>query len=129
MKLVIDMLKDAYPQAEIDERSYKVDRTLVMDIDGCKVGIETQGDPGSRLPTSLKRFVDADCEIIVCACRSYGATRTLVEDLSKNGYVIQWFDKHRSIEFAHQARDNESVARRVLAAIGEALKAREAPAA
>ncbi|KQP17034.1 hypothetical protein [Pseudorhodoferax sp. Leaf265] len=121
LNLVIDLLKAAYPHAQVEERRYKVDRTFVLVIDGRKVGVETQGDPASRLPTSLKRFVDAGCEVIVCACRSYGATTQSVEDLATRDYAIQWFAKDRSDHVADQARDNADVAKRIFEAVHRAL--------
>lgn len=121
LNVVIGLLKAAYPRAQVDERPYKVDRTFLLMIDGRKVGVETQGDPASRLPTSLKRFVDAGCEVIVCACRSYGATKQSVEDLATQDYAIQWFAKDRSDQAADQARDNEAVATRIFEAVQRAL--------
>ena len=33
------------------------------------VGLESQGDPGSRIFDSLEKFVELGCDVIVCACR------------------------------------------------------------
>ncbi|MFA5203473.1 MAG: hypothetical protein WC708_03630 [Lentisphaeria bacterium] len=48
----------------------------VITIDGVKIGIESQGDPGnrSRIFESLKLFSRIKCDIIVCATRTRGKT-------------------------------------------------------
>lgn len=43
-------------------------------INGVLVGVESQGDPYSRLFQSLDDFVSMGCDIIVCACRSSGCS-------------------------------------------------------
>lgn len=63
---------------------------MVLTINGVKIGIESQGDPEkkSRLPQSLKEFVDNGCSIIVCARRTRERTFNTVEDLRTKGYEI-----------------------------------------
>ena len=55
-----------------------IDVKAIMDIpirgNIIKVGIESQGDPDSRLNSSLVDFVNANCDIIICACRTSGET-------------------------------------------------------
>lgn len=43
-------------------------------INGVLVGLESQGDPYSRMFQSLDDFVSMGCDIIVCACRSSGCS-------------------------------------------------------
>lgn len=55
---------------------------IVNGVNGRVVGIESQGDPGSRLQNTLAAFVAANCDIVFCACRSRGMTVGWVNALS-----------------------------------------------
>ena len=66
------------------------DVNAVIEVHGILVGIESQGDPGSRMFNSLKDFLSAGCEIIVIACRTYGATYRAVNDMHQHGYQVIW---------------------------------------
>jgi len=66
------------------------DIKAIFTIDGVKIGVETQGDPYSRIFESIDDFIKEGCELIVCACRTRGATIEKVRDLRKNGYRIIW---------------------------------------
>lgn len=121
LNLLADQIKAAFPTSVVAEQQYKVDRTLIVMIEGHKVGIETQGDPGSRLGVSLRRFVDAGCEVIVCACRSRGDTMELVKAVEERGYAVQWFAKSKSADVADQLSDNADVARAVYEAVLRAI--------
>lgn len=55
------------------------------------VGIETQGDPGSRMQQSVDDFVTWGCEIILVACRNQGGTINKITNLESNhGYTVLW---------------------------------------
>ena len=55
------------------------------------VGIETQGDPGSRMQQSVDDFVAWGCEIILVACRNQGGTINKITNLESNhGYTVLW---------------------------------------
>jgi|LSQX01.1.fsa_nt_gb hypothetical protein len=58
-------------------------------IDGVKLDIETQGDPGSRLECSLKLFLEHDCKVIICATRTRGSTTEFVNNLQPQ-YHVSW---------------------------------------
>lgn len=76
-----------------------IDITYVLDINSVKIGIESQGDPNSRQPRSLKHFVSLGCNIIICASRTTGMTVDAVNELhSLHGYDIIWSTNHRSWE-------------------------------
>ena len=120
--LLIDKIKTAYPGAKIDEKRYKIDVTIIVVINGVKVGIETQGDPNSRLGASLKRFVEAKCKVIICASRSYGGTLELVTNAASAGYELKWFDKAR-VEASNHSSANAAVAAELFEAFQEALVA------
>ena len=55
---------------------------IMHGVNGLVVGIESQGDPNSRLPQSLSAFVAAKCDIVFCACRTSGMTVSWVNALS-----------------------------------------------
>jgi UDP-glucose 6-dehydrogenase len=80
-------------------KEYLKEITAVIDIGGIVIGFETQGDPNSRLNASLKLFLNKhECDIIICATRSYGQTVKYVEDVEKYGYEITWIIKEQDIE-------------------------------
>jgi hypothetical protein len=53
----------------------------MQNIKGFLVGIESQGDPNSRLKNSLSDFEESGCDIIFCAARTRGMT-------------VQWINSH-----------------------------------
>ena len=69
-------------------------KVLIHGVNGKLVGIETQGDPNSRLKESLSYFLAEKCDIIFCACRTSGMTVTWVNDHSA---------KHK-VQFVPQTR-------------------------
>jgi len=59
------------------------------------VGIESQGDPGSNQSEWIEACIDADCEVIVAACRSYGKTYDDAYRLARdNGYEVVEVTNH-----------------------------------
>ena len=62
---------------------------ILTNVKGHKVGIESQGDPGSRLQQSLQTFANANCTIIICATRTSGMTVSWVNSLSP-AYVVHF---------------------------------------
>jgi hypothetical protein len=71
------------------------DIRVVIKINGVLIGIESQGDPNSRLFASLKIFIEIDVRIIICATRTRGATVWAVQDLKKEGFTLNWTDKQK----------------------------------
>lgn len=55
-----------------------------------QIGIESQGDPNSRIFKSLPIFKKINCDIIICATRSSGKTCDVVVD---TGYEIFWIQQ------------------------------------
>ena len=84
-------IKAKYPSATIQAlHSGTQDITVIMHgVNGLVVGIESQGDPNSRLQQSLPSFAAANCDIIFCACRTSGMTVGWVNALSAT-YNIQF---------------------------------------
>lgn len=70
---VFNQLKKKYP-AHALVLINDCDIKATIEIKGIKVGIESQGDPYSRMQESMDDFVTKNCEIIVAACRTSGGT-------------------------------------------------------
>jgi hypothetical protein len=66
--------KDYFP----NEDDIKIE---MKNIKGFLIGIESRGDPNSRLRSSLDDFEKAECDIIFCAARTRGMT-------------VQWINSH-----------------------------------
>jgi hypothetical protein len=82
-KVIEDLLSNGAKEVKRKTYSIDEDETAILDYKGIRIGIETQGDPKSRLFPSLKDFVQENCEIIVCACRTSGNTYEAVVNLKK----------------------------------------------
>ena len=81
---VIQLLSSKYNKAIINIVINGNDKKVIFqNIKGLTIGIETQGDPNSRLQKSLSDFSTANCDIIFCACRTSGMTVNWVNSLSK----------------------------------------------
>lgn len=97
IRYVFELLSSRYHVIE-PRNGYnpKVDVKAIIGIpqsDGhiVKVGIESQGDPGSRQMDSINYFINKDCEIILVACRVKGTTKTEVLSLQRNDWQVIWF--------------------------------------
>lgn len=87
-------LQTKYPSATIQSLynggTRAKDIAVIMSgVNGFVVGIESQGDPNSRLQQSLTTFATAKCDIIFCACRTTGMTVGWVNALSAT-YSVQF---------------------------------------
>lgn len=93
---LIDEIKNSYKNANVQiicKRHKTLDIAVIITLpDGRKIGIETQGDPGSRLMKTLKVFQNENCEIIYCPTRTKGMTVDWVNAL-KPKYEIEFIKK------------------------------------
>jgi hypothetical protein len=90
LNYVIQILSNKYTNSQINTIIDGVDKKVIFkNIKSFTIGIETQGDPNSRLEKSLTDFLNAKCNIIFCACRTTGMTVTWVNALSKQ-YTIHF---------------------------------------
>jgi len=105
IKMVFDLLASRYKHHWICEKRYKHDITAILTIESKgkrtrirkKIGIESQGDPGSRLQRSLRSFIKLNCKVIVCARRSQRRTFDDVEKLAFNHrYQVKSFYQTKS---------------------------------
>lgn len=90
IKEVFNQLRSKYPtnvEILIDDDDIKA----IVIVNGIKVGIESQGDPYSRMQDSMDDFVNYNCEIIVAACRTKWGTYEKIQSLNTDyGYDIIW---------------------------------------
>ncbi|MDP3558335.1 MAG: hypothetical protein Q8T03_13265 [Bacteroidota bacterium] len=81
------------------EINFTGDVKTIITIEELKIGIESQGDPNSRLFESLKEFSKKSCSIIICATRTSGATVDAVNNLKKShNYDVIWVTNYRSMD-------------------------------
>lgn len=76
-RTLIQALKDLhvmYPSATVQalHDANNGMKIVLREVHGRIVGIESQGDPGSRLQQSLSDLLAAKCDVIFCACRIRG---------------------------------------------------------
>jgi len=80
---LLELLRSKYPKAIYRELHRGRDiKVVIENIKGKTIGIESQGDPNSRLLSSLEIFKAEKCNIIFCSCRTSGMTVDWVNTLS-----------------------------------------------
>ena len=113
IKKVYELLIKKYTKINIIVEPLKtIDIRIIIEINGIKIGIESQGDQGhegSRLETSLKLFTENNCQIILCATRTKGATVRLVNKLNSS-YLIDFIKKPIMLEKNKHNESNQKVA-------------------
>lgn len=117
LMMVIGFIRKLYPAAGYVsyEKDSKDEKCIFEDVDGLKIGIETQGDPGCRLPQSLKDFSDAGCNVIICASRTRGCIVEAIESY-RHVYDITFIAK--KIVTADFEKANEEDAVKILKELG-----------
>ena len=77
------------PWHDDDYDSYVIGTVKDMDGNVGVVGIENQGDPNYHQKEWIQACIDANCNVIVAVCRSYGKTKTDAYQMSHdNGYFV-----------------------------------------
>ena len=98
IKEVYNLLVSRYPNnVQIIHPVKSGDVKAIVDVKGVCIGIESQGDPNSRMFQSLQDFLNAGCDIVVIACRTSGETYKAVKGMHQYGYQVIWTanDKNR----------------------------------
>ena len=121
IKIIYDLLKQNYLNANCDEIILKTDIKIIITINGIKIGIESQGDPNSRLEDSLKYFVENGCQIIICAARTRGMTNDWIKQYS-NQFEIKWIEKQVSGNEENQNDDNQLQAKHIFEEINKLIQ-------
>jgi ABC-type multidrug transport system ATPase subunit len=109
LRKVYELLKAKHPNAPVTHEIINHDVRAIFNINGHRIGLESQGDPGSRIFTSISLFVREECEIIVCATRTRGQTVEVIENL-KPQYSIKWIPKLREPDEAQHEQINKALA-------------------
>lgn len=66
------------------------DISALFEINGVRFGLESQGEPDSRIFDSLDEFIKNECDIIIVSCRTEGEVIKKIESLGDQGYRIIW---------------------------------------
>jgi hypothetical protein len=109
IKKIYEKIKHKYHDVEVVEELILSDIRCIIVVNGVKIGIESQGDPNSRLFSSLEYFKKSRCDMIICASRTRGKTIQAVKSLEKE-YEIKSFHKRseHSLE-SRAAADNRFI--------------------
>lgn len=96
IKALFEALSKKYPNdTNIIENNGDI--LAAIRIGDILVGIESQGDPNSRMFDSLTQLRDMGCNIIICACRTSGATIDKVKSLhTEYGYDLIFVSNPRT---------------------------------
>jgi hypothetical protein len=110
---VYELLKAKYPDYKEEEFKITIDIRVILVINGFRIGIESQGDPGGRLVNSLNLFLKKKCDVIVCSTRTRGQTVEAVKKLSKHDYNIKWFEQNY-VKPSEQDKNNLAMAKEIV---------------
>lgn len=101
IKFAAQYIIDRYPNTKIEWLCKGGDIKVIVNINNIKIGVESQGDPNSRLFKSLDDFTKVHkCEIIICSTRTGGDTVHAVNKLSSE-YEVIWVANPRSCKIDH----------------------------
>lgn len=91
VRAVYHLLKDKGHKLLVEEWQGE-DIKAIFEVNGVKVGVESQGDPSSQMGETMEKYVEAGCDIIVTACRTKSDTYHKVIDYlgEENGYDVLW---------------------------------------
>lgn len=99
IKRACQLILTKFPNTEpsSDAVDYSGDVNLIITICGVKIGIESQGDPNSRMFHTIESFAKEGCSIILCATRTAGATVKKVDEVAdKHNYNTLWISSYYS---------------------------------
>ena len=87
---------------------------IITSVNGHKIGINSRGDDPRWIERWNKKLVDNNCDIIFCACHSYGKTVATVNSFEKSGYEIEFIQKRQVDEKQLQIKINVAQANELL---------------
>ncbi|MHA3084021.1 hypothetical protein ACX1NX_12820 [Acinetobacter sp. ANC 5383] len=112
-------IQNKYPNAlrtiHIHRKDICISYEIIVNGSVIKVGIESQGDPNSRLKDSLELFKNIGCDIIFCACRTQGMTVDWINDFAQRNHYNQpiFITKQKNLSLT-QSQDNLSAAQNLM---------------
>jgi hypothetical protein len=117
-KVCENLLRDfpnAKPSAIPD---YSGDILITIQLDKIKIGLESQGDPNSRMinDDTIRKLADkeldtelSECDIIICATRTGGMTVKKVDEIAnKYGYNTLWISSFFSPKLNSNVLNNRA---------------------
>jgi hypothetical protein len=111
IEMIFELLTKANPTTIVKHLHHPgADISVLIKINGKFIGLESQGDPNSRLAQSLQQFRRAGCSIVVCATRNWGGTVAAVQKLEPE-FKVTWHHKKREPIAKLQDRRNKVMAR------------------
>ncbi len=112
IRTVDELLRTKHPGASVEhEYRTRAELSVVLGINGVKIGIETTGENAERIRQSLDQFVTLGCEVIICATRTSGKTVKAVEALP--GYEIVWLERPAQSDPMERIFSNLAMARHI----------------
>lgn len=103
IRAIVNNIQTYFPQAIIEFLIPDGDVKVLVKIGEIVVGVESQGDPNSRLQESLIYFAEQKCDIIICASRTAGMTVDWIDNMfSKYNYGIIWTSNYFSNELSSE---------------------------
>ena len=126
VRAVYQLLKDKGHKLLVEEWQGE-DIKAIFEVDGVKVGVESQGDPSSQMGETMEKYVEAGCDIIVTVCRTKSDTYHKVTDYlgEENGYDVLWAAHYvYQAPFADESRTllNDRYAQQVYQLIQDRIK-------
>ena len=116
-KLILEKYKndkdDDYVQFFADADNYDF-VGIITSVNGHKIGINSRGDDPRWIERWNKKLADNNCDIIFCACHSYGKTVATVNSFEKSGYEIEFIQKRSVDEKQLQVKINVAQANELL---------------
>ncbi len=121
IKLAFQMLITKYAHIKFDAGlDLSEDILTTVKFNEVKIGFESQGDPGSRIISedTLRQLADSkvggdigDCDIIVCATRTEGATVKKVDEIADAyDYHTLWISSFYSPTLGHRVLNEKAAA-------------------
>lgn len=105
---LLELVCTKYPKAKLREFHRGRDVNVIIEnVRGKSIGIESQGDPNSRLEDSLGAFKAEKCDIVFCSCRTRGMTVDWINALSppyKITFVQKAYARGRNAQDAINAQ-------------------------
>ncbi|HEX7330404.1 MAG TPA: hypothetical protein VF290_02830 [Pyrinomonadaceae bacterium] len=104
-----ELLRAKYPDAGVEhERRTKAEVSVVLSINGVKMGVESAGANQG----SLDHFVSLGCDVIICSTRTTGKTVNAVKALP--GYEVVWLQQQSQSAPFEQVLSNLAMARHIV---------------
>ena len=90
-------IRDVYAKLSKSVWPKEGDFCCIVNYKNVKVGFFSIGDPGYKQYETIKSHIENDCEIILCACRSWGHTQNDIERVAKEfDYKLIYASTYRS---------------------------------